>query len=61
MTINDHDISVVRTFKYLGTVISNTNDKTQEIKARILTANKAYSSLQTILRSKHIHQNNKTI
>lgn len=47
--------------KYLGTVISNTNDKTQEIKARILAANKAYYTLQTIMRSEQIHQNNKTI
>jgi hypothetical protein len=38
------------------------NDKTEEIKARILAANKAYSSLsslQSIYRSKQIHRNNK--
>jgi len=27
---NDHDTEVVRSFKYLGTVISNSNDKTEE-------------------------------
>jgi len=54
-----HDTGVVRCVKYLGTVISNTNDETEEIKARILAANKAYSSLHTILRSKHIHRSNK--
>jgi serine/threonine-protein kinase RIO1 len=38
LTIDDHNI--VRSFKYLGMVISNTNDETEEIKARILTDNK---------------------
>ena len=41
----------------LGTVISDTNDGTEEIRARVLAANKFYSSLQTIFRSKHIHRN----
>jgi len=41
LTIKDHDIEDVRSFKYLGTAISNTNDKTEEIKARNLLANKA--------------------
>jgi hypothetical protein len=27
---NDHDTEVVRSFKYLGTVINNNNDKTEE-------------------------------
>jgi len=31
----------------------------EEILARILAANNAYSSLQTIFRSKQIHRNNK--
>jgi hypothetical protein len=44
---------------YLGTVISNTNDEAEETKARILVANKAYYSLQTIYRFKLIHRNNK--
>jgi len=48
-------IEVVRRFKYLGTVINDSNDETEEIRARILTANKAYSSLQTIFQSKQIH------
>ena len=37
--VKDHDIEVVRSFKYLGTVIRNTNDETKEIKARILRTN----------------------
>jgi len=44
--IKDHDIEVVKSFKYFGTEINNTNDETEEIKARILAANKACSFLQ---------------
>jgi hypothetical protein len=58
-TNKDHDIEVVRGFKYMGTVINNTNDETEEIKTRILPASKAYSSLQIIFRSQQIHSNNK--
>jgi len=58
LTIKDHDIEVVRSFKYLGTEINNANDETVEIKARILASIKAYSYLQTIFRSKQIHLNN---
>ena len=55
LTIEDHDIEVVRRFKYLGTVINDVSDETEEIRARILAANKAYSSLQPIYRSKQMH------
>ena len=43
---------VVRGFKYLGTVMNNTKDETEGIKSRILAANKACCSLQTVFRSK---------
>jgi hypothetical protein len=59
LIVEDHKIEVVRRFKYLGTVINDSNDEKEEIRVRILAANKAYSSLQTIFRSKHIHRNNK--
>jgi hypothetical protein len=55
LTIEDHKIEVVRRFKYLGTVINDVNDEMEEIQAKILGANKAYSSLLTIFRSKQIH------
>jgi len=55
-TIKYHDIEVVTSFKYLWTAINNTNDE-MIIKAIILAANKAYSSLQTIFRAEQIHQN----
>jgi len=41
------------------TVISNSNGGTEEVKARILAGNKAYSSLQTVFRSKQIHRSMK--
>ena len=59
LTAEDHKIETVRRFKYLGTVINDTNDEMEEIRVRILSANKAYSSLQTIFQSKQIHRNNK--
>jgi hypothetical protein len=60
LAIKDHDIELVRSFKYLGTVISNINEEAEEIKARILAANRAHSSssLPTPWRSKQIHRNN---
>jgi hypothetical protein len=39
LTIKNHDIEVVRSFQYLGTANSNTNNETEEIKARIVVAN----------------------
>jgi hypothetical protein len=43
---------VVTRFKYLGTALNDTNEEKEEIQARILAGNKAYSTLQTIFRSK---------
>ena len=59
LTVEDHKIEMVRRFKYLGTVINDSNDEMEEIRARIVAANKAYSSLQTTFRAKQIHRNNK--
>jgi len=59
LTVEDRKIGVVRKFKYLGTVINDVIDEREEIRARILAANKGYTSFQTIFRSKQIHRNNK--
>jgi len=59
LTVENHKIEVVRRFKYLGTLITDSNDEMEESRARILAGNKAYSSLQTIFRSEQIHRNNK--
>jgi len=52
LAVEDHKIEVVRRFKYLGRVINDSDDETEEIRTSILAATKAYSSLQTIFRSK---------
>ena len=59
LTVEEHKIEVVRRLKHLGTVINDSDDEMEEIRARILAANKAYSSLRIIFRSKQIHRNNK--
>jgi hypothetical protein len=55
-TIQDHGTEVVKRFKYLGTVINNTDDEIFEIKTRVLAANNTYSFPQTIFRSNQICQ-----
>jgi hypothetical protein len=59
LIVKDHKTEVDRRFKYLEAVINDVNYETEEIRARILAANKAYSSLRPIFRSKQIHRNNK--
>jgi hypothetical protein len=36
LTISDNEVEVVGSFKYLGSVIDSTSDKTGDIKVRIL-------------------------
>ena len=55
LTVKGRGTECVRNVKYWGIVISNTNGETEEVKARILAANKAYSCLQAVFRSKQIH------
>jgi len=43
LAVKDHDSEADRSLKYLGTISNNTNDKSEEIKATITAANKAYS------------------
>jgi sorting nexin-29 len=59
LTDEDRDVEVVTKFKYLGMVLNDTNEENKEIQARIVAANKAYTFLQSIFRSKQIHRNNK--
>ena len=59
LTVVDQKIEVARRFKHPGTVINDSNDEREEIRASILAATKAYSSLQTKFRSKQIHRNSK--
>jgi hypothetical protein len=48
LTVKGRGTERVRNIKYLGTVISNTIGETEEVKTRILAANKAYSSASCI-------------
>jgi len=36
LAINDDDVEVVRSFEYVGSVIDNTSDETEDIEVRIL-------------------------
>jgi len=36
LTINDNNVEVVRSLKYLGSVVDSTSDETEDIKVRIL-------------------------
>jgi hypothetical protein len=59
LPVNDHGTEMVSSFKCLGTVINITNDETKEIKAGIMTANKADCSVHTAFRFKQIQRNYK--
>jgi hypothetical protein len=59
LAVVDHEIDVVRSCKYFGAAINNTNFETQEIRAGSLVANKACSWLQIVFISKQIRRNNK--
>ena len=59
MALTDRDIEAVRSYKYLGTVSNNTNEETEEIKARIIAGNTAYSPLHITCRCKQIYRSNK--
>jgi sorting nexin-29 len=55
----DHTFERVETFKYLGSNLNENNELLPEIKERIAAGNRAYYSLQNILRSKNISKENK--
>ena len=59
LAITDYDIEAVGSFKNLQAVNNNTNDETEETKARITAANTAYSPLHITFRCKQTHRNNK--
>lgn len=55
----DHTFERVETFKYLGSNLNENNELLPEIKERIAAGNRAYYSLQNILRSKNISKRTK--
>lgn len=56
--IGKYKLEEVQTFKYLGTIISNKNDRSIEIEQRIKSGHSAYYRYKEIMRSKRI--SNKT-
>jgi hypothetical protein len=49
-----NSFEVVEEFKYLGTLINTKNNISEEIKKRILAANRSYHELHKILKLKYI-------
>jgi hypothetical protein len=52
--IGEHNFEVVNEFKYLGTLINTKNSIPEEIKRRIVAANRSYYGLNKIFKSKHL-------
>jgi endonuclease/exonuclease/phosphatase family metal-dependent hydrolase/ribosomal protein S28E/S33 len=59
LTVADYNFENVENFVYLGTNISKDGNETEEIKRRILLANKTYYWILPIIRNKDVHRNAK--
>ena len=51
----------VDNFKYLGTMVNKMNNKSVEVNARLIRANRAYNGLQNHMKSRIISRNIKTL
>jgi hypothetical protein len=60
LIIGDHNFEVMEEFKYLATLINTKNNVSEEIKKRIIAANRSYHGLHKILKSKYITWHSKT-
>lgn len=54
MTIDDYNLEVVQTFTYLGSSVNNKNNMSEEIKRRIVLANKCYFELGKRLKRRQL-------
>jgi hypothetical protein len=52
--INGHKYENIGMFKYLGSLITNTNEVEAEIKARIIAGNKCYHALGHLLKKRYM-------
>lgn len=59
ITIGDHNFEVVQQFTYLGSRVSTDNNITEDIRARVLAANRAYFSLIKPLKSRNVSRRTK--
>jgi hypothetical protein len=54
LTTGEHNFEVVDEFKYVGTLTNIKNSIPEEIKRRIVAANRSYYGLNKIFKSKHL-------
>jgi hypothetical protein len=59
LQVNNNEFERVGEFKYLGSLITESNDNNTEIKARIMAENKSYYSVLPLLRSKAVSRTTK--
>jgi hypothetical protein len=61
LAIGNYTFKRVDNFKYLGTVVNKMNNRSVEVNARLITANRAYYGLQNHMKSRIIYRNIKTL
>ena len=57
MRISCNSYEKVKSFKYLGSLLTNQNSIQEEIKCRLKRGNSCYYSVQTLLSSRHLSKN----
>ena len=61
LAIGNYVFKRVDSFKYLGTMVNNMNNRSVEVKAGLTMANRAYYGLQNHMKSRIISRNTKTL
>ena len=61
LVIGNYTFKRVDSFKYLGTVVNKMNDRTVEVNARLIMANRAYYGLENHVKSRIISRKTKTL
>ena len=59
--IGNYVFKRVDNFKYLGTMVKKMNNRSVEVNARLIMANRAYYGLQNRMKSRKISRNIKTL
>ena len=57
ISIGSNSYEKVKTFKYLGSLVTNQNSIHEEIKCRLKAGNSCYYSVQTLLSSRFLSKN----
>jgi len=61
LVIGNYTFKIADNFKYLGTMFNKMNDRTVEVNARLIMANRAYYGLQNHVKSRIISGKTKTL